>query len=79
MHRFCDPGQTFRKVHAEGDGQLQVQDLAGGGVDAVRILYHDPHCAQHHSTDDEGISRLEVPACAIAFDSEAPFSHLISL
>ncbi len=37
-----------------GEGQLQVQAVASGGVHAIRVLHHDPHCTQHHPTHAQG-------------------------
>ncbi len=54
LHWLCHPGQTSGTLHAQGEGQLQVQDLASGGLDSVRIFYHDTDCPQHHLADDEG-------------------------
>ena len=58
VHRFRHPSPTFGALHAKGDGQLQVQDLASGRFHSLRVLHHDTHRTQHHSTHDESKSVL---------------------
>jgi hypothetical protein len=53
LHRFCHFRQTFGALHAERNGQLQVQNLEGGRLHSLRVLHHDPHCPQYHPTHDE--------------------------
>ena len=53
LHRLCDLSQAPGEVHAEGDGQLQVQDLEGRRLHPLRVLHHDADRAEHHSADDE--------------------------
>ena len=54
MYRLLHPGAAAGAVHAEGEGQLQVQAVAGGGVQPLRVLHHAPHRPQHHPPHDEG-------------------------
>ena len=54
MYRLLHPGAAAGAVHAEGEGQLQVQAVAGGGVQPLRVLHHASHRPQHSATDDEG-------------------------
>ena len=56
MHRLRHPGQAAGALHAERDRQCEVQGLAGGRGTAFRVLYHDTHRTQHHSSDDESES-----------------------
>ena len=54
MYRLLHPGAAAGEVHAQGEGQLQVQALAGGGVQPLRVLHHAPHRPQHAAPHDEG-------------------------
>ena len=67
LHRLRDPGAAAGAVHAEGDGQLQVQDLEGGRLHAVRVLHHDPHRTQHHPTHDESECTFSFPVTFFFF------------
>ena len=58
MYRLLHPGAAAGAVHAEGEGQLQVQAVAGGGVQPLRVLHHASHRAQHHPPHDEGSAML---------------------
>lgn len=54
MHRFRHPSQAAGALHAQRSRELQVQDLAGGRVDSVRVFHHDAHRPQHAAPHDEG-------------------------
>jgi len=41
LHRFHYTSETFREIHAQGQKQYEVQDMAPGGIDTIRIFYHD--------------------------------------
>lgn len=60
VHRLRHPSQAAGALHAERDRQSKVQDLAGGRVDAVRVLHYDAHRAQHHPSDDESELRMRL-------------------
>lgn len=57
VHRLRDPGEAARALHAQGPRELQVQNLAGRRLDAVRVLHHDAHRPQHAAPHDEGNPR----------------------
>ena len=54
LYRLYLGGDTPRAIHAQQTKQRQVQNLEDSRIDAVRILYHDPHRSQHTFTHDEG-------------------------
>lgn len=41
LHRFHYTSETFGEIHAQGQKQYEVQDMASGGIDTVRIFDHD--------------------------------------
>ena len=54
LYRFCHQCHTFRKIYARRTSGLQVSPLANCRVYTLRVFYHDPDCAQHYPTYDEG-------------------------
>ena len=54
LYRLRYPCQASGEVYAQRKGQLQVQDLEGGRLHALRVLHHDPYRSQHASPHDEG-------------------------
>jgi hypothetical protein len=67
LHRLFHQCQAAGALHAPGEGQFQVQALAGGCLHPIRVLHHVPHCTQHHPPHDEGkqVSILPTSACSM--------------
>ena len=47
-------GGTLGALHAQREGQLQVQAVEGGRLLPLWVLHHDPHRPQHNTSHDEG-------------------------
>ena len=83
MYRLLHPGAAAGEVHAQGEGQLQVQAVAGGGVQPLRVLHHAPHRPQHHPPHDEGSAMfgsfclMNINSCSnrFIFICEPPFGQ----
>ena len=54
LYWFCHQCHTFRKIYARRTSGLQVSPMANCRVYTLRVFYHDPDCAQHYPTYDEG-------------------------
>ena len=54
LYRLFSGCAATGALHAKGEGQLQVQALAGGRLQPLRVFHYVPHCAQHHPAYDEG-------------------------
>ena len=54
LYRFCHQCHTFRKIYARRTSGFQVSPMANCRVYTLRVFYHDPDCAQHYPTYDEG-------------------------
>lgn len=53
LHWLCHSSQATGTLHAKGNGQLQVQSVAGCGLNPIWVLHHDSHRSEHNSTHDE--------------------------
>ena len=47
-------GGALGALHAQREGQLQVQAVEGGRLLPLWVLHHDPHRPQHNTSHDEG-------------------------
>ena len=54
LYRLCHQREAAGALHAEREGQLQVQTVEDRGVHPLRVLHHDPHRSQHGPPHDEG-------------------------
>lgn len=54
LHRFHHTSKTVGEVHAQRPEQHEVQNMATGGVDALRVFHHDTDRFEHAVAHDEG-------------------------